>query len=138
MFLMPSRFEPCGLNQLYSLRYGTVPIVRKHRWASRHRGATFTPATGQGTGFVFERAQRRRAEPSRRPSNVRWPVWSGPKRGVASTSAQRHGERLFLGASRSKLYEELYRAGDEVVTQFLAERYDVQSSIDKPEAFPAT
>jgi starch synthase len=52
MFLMPSRYEPCGLNQIYSLKYGTVPIVR----ATGGLDDTiepFDPYTGQGTGFKF-------------------------------------------------------------------------------------
>ena len=53
IFVMPSRYEPCGLNQIYSLKYGTVPVVSKtggladtvklYQWERQ-----------EGTGFVFE------------------------------------------------------------------------------------
>ena len=52
IFLMPSRYEPCGLNQIYSLKYGTVPVVR----ATGGLDDTieqYEAVTGQGTGFKF-------------------------------------------------------------------------------------
>jgi starch synthase len=55
IFLMPSRYEPCGLNQMYSLAYGTIPVVR----ATGGLDDTiepFDPASGTGNGFKFDEA----------------------------------------------------------------------------------
>jgi starch synthase len=53
VFLMPSRFEPCGLNQMYSLKYGTPPIV--HRIGGlADTVEPFDSESGKGTGFAFE------------------------------------------------------------------------------------
>ena len=52
LFLMPSRYEPCGLNQMYSLRYGTVPLVRRTGGLA-DSVEHYDLASGSGTGVVF-------------------------------------------------------------------------------------
>jgi starch synthase len=64
MFLMPSLYEPCGLNQMYSLKYGTVPIVRRTGGLA-DTVEPYDPRTGRGTGFVFDHDT---------PEGLRWAV----------------------------------------------------------------
>lgn len=56
IFLMPSLFEPCGLSQMISLKYGTIPIVRKTGGLS-DSVLDFEEGHGKGYGFVFEKAE---------------------------------------------------------------------------------
>jgi starch synthase len=56
MFMMPSRFEPCGLTQMYALKYGNPPIVRA-TGGLRDTVSEFDPLTRSGNGFVFEEFQ---------------------------------------------------------------------------------
>ncbi len=68
-FIMPSRYEPCGLNQMYSLHYGTIPIVRRTGGLA-DTVSNYNQDTGDGTGFVFDYLSPRAIY-----DTVGWAVW---------------------------------------------------------------
>jgi starch synthase len=111
IFLMPSRFEPCGLNQMYSMRYGTVPVVRSTGGLA-DTVADYNPRTGKGTGFVFAEyapeallgAVERALEAFRRPEIWRTLQRAGMRQDFSWDRSAREYVKLYKRAldSRSK------------------------------------
>jgi starch synthase len=104
IFLMPSRYEPCGLNQMYSLRYGTIPIVR-NTGGLADSVQHFDPSTGRGTGCVFNDYDA--------PA-VRWAIntvldWYADPRSWLPL-VQNAMAKDFSWTKQIKEYETLYRA----------------------------
>ena len=96
VFLMPSRFEPCGLNQMYSQRYGTPPVARATG------GLVDTIADGE-TGFLFERAESSALAAAVRRAAA---VWREPARW---REVQRAGMgRDFSWRAAARQYAQLY------------------------------
>jgi starch synthase len=101
IFVMPSRFEPCGLNQMYSLRYGTPPVVR----ATGGLADTVIDATDEkhGNGFVFGpataaallEALQRAAEAWRDPKRWRKLQKQGMARDSSWADAAQHYVELY-------------------------------------------
>ena len=103
LFLMPSRFEPCGLGQLIAMRYGSVPVVRRTGGLA-DTVQDFDPRTGHGNGFVFERhnAMELFAAVVRAIENYRYEdTW----RRLVEANMQRD----FSWASSAQKYVDVYR-----------------------------
>ena len=108
LFLMPSRYEPCGLNQMYSLRYGTVPVVHKTGGLA-DTVWQYDERTRRGTGFAFEHFDEEGlAWAINRAMHV-WGTGAGAER-ERWIELQRNGMRLPLGwGHRIGEYVSLYR-----------------------------
>jgi starch synthase len=108
MFVMPSLYEPCGLNQMYSLRYGTVPIVRKTGGLA-DSVVPYDPSSGKGTGVVFEQFS---AEALEWALNTALDLYAQPahwsrmmKNGMAQDFSWEHQGSLYV-----KVYEHLLKS----------------------------
>ncbi|HRZ67596.1 MAG TPA: glycosyltransferase, partial [Candidatus Omnitrophota bacterium] len=102
MFLMPSRYEPCGLGQIISLRYGTIPVVR-NTGGLADTIKEFDASTGSGNGFLFGNYDA-------------WELFDAVKRAISIYKQKKLWAKLVSNAKRcdfswdksAKKYLELY------------------------------
>ncbi|MDR2211425.1 MAG: glycogen synthase [Spirochaetaceae bacterium] len=104
-FLMPSRYEPCGLNQMYSLVYGTLPIVR-NTGGLADTVQNYNQHTGEGTGFMFDHLS-----PSSIYDTVGWAVWAWYNRKSDIETMRIRGMKKNFSWNKSALeYQNLYKS----------------------------
>jgi starch synthase len=102
-FLMPSRYEPCGLNQMYSLVYGTLPIVRRTGGLA-DTVENYNEKTGTGTGFMFDDLT-----PQAIYNTVGWAVWAWYNHPEQIKTMQRRAmQQDFSWEKSAKKYLALY------------------------------
>ncbi len=103
-FMMPSRYEPCGLNQMYSLRYGTLPIAHRTGGLS-DTISNYNQETGAGTGFLFDHLTPRAVY-----DTTGWAVWAYYNRAEQLDAMRRRAMALdFSWDAAAREYEALYR-----------------------------
>lgn len=103
MFLMPSLYEPCGLNQMYSLHYGTLPIVR----ATGGLADTVEDLDGKpksGTGFVFEKYSS-----TEMMKAIKRAIAAFKKKDIWSAAMERAMKKDFSWDASARKYIDLYR-----------------------------
>lgn len=103
-FVMPSRFEPCGLNQMYSMAYGTLPIVRE-TGGLVDSVQQYVPGRGEGTGFRFHEPSAHALYYTIGWANAVW--WDSPKE-IQRLRHNAMAQDLGWGPSASK-YEEVFQ-----------------------------
>jgi len=109
-FLMPSRYEPCGLNQMYSLAYGTLPIVRRTGGLA-DTVENFNEKTGEGTGFMFDELT-----PLSIYNTVGWAVWAWYNRRADIEKMRKLGMTMdFSWELSAKKYIEMYEKTQKAV-----------------------
>jgi starch synthase len=103
-FLMPSVYEPCGLSQMYSLRYGTLPIVRRTGGLA-DTVENYDQESGEGTGFVFDLLTPRALY-----DTVGWAVWAWYNQPEHILAMRRRAmQERFSWEKSAQRYLELYQ-----------------------------
>ena len=105
IFLMPSLYEPCGLNQMFSLKYGTIPIVRAIG-GLKDTVIDYDAEPGKGTGFVFDRYRVQCAMGEHRKSITGF--YREPIVDRADPSSDAHG--FFMGSLSSSIQQPIRTA----------------------------